>query len=185
MATYTSNLAKKKNRHRGIYSGRPYDVAGRIILPAGTVLATGDVLEFCPISENQRINGVRSYIAAGSLPTATASIGHHQLLNDDGSVVVVERKGPDGEADTKFTSPATNATAFAAAAVFSTAREVVQAGGVKLAGPIMLSMTVATGGTVGVDGVELVCGAWFDGETSTIETGGEPSNADNDYLLDV
>ena len=182
MATFESNLIKKLNRHRGIYSGRPYQIAGRIILPAGTVLAAADVLLFAPIGENQRVKKVGAYINKGALPTATASIGHHQLLVD-GQPAVVERLGPLGEADSKYTSPATNTTAYAAAAVFSTAREVVVPGGLALAGPANLSMTVGTGGTVGVDGVEIVCFAEFEGETSPKDTAGDTWNADQSYLL--
>jgi hypothetical protein len=183
MATFESNLIKKLNRHRGIYSGRPYQIAGRIILPAGTVLATSDVLLFAPIGENQRVKKVGAYINKGSLPTATASIGFHQILVD-GEPAVVERLGVYGDDDTKYESPATNTTAFASAAVFSTAREVIVTGGLALAGPVNLSMTVGTGGTVGVDGVELVCYAEFDGETSERDTLGDTWNADQSYLLD-
>jgi hypothetical protein len=183
MATIESNLVKKLNRHRGIYSGRPYNVKGRIRLEAGTVLTTGDVLMMVPIGENQRINKVISYIT-GLLPTATVSIGYHQMLDGSGDPVVVERLGVFGDADTKFESPATNTTAFAAAAVLSTAREVIVPGGGKLAGPVILSATVATGGTVGAGGVEIYIGAEFDGETSPIETGGGTYADSQAYLLD-
>ena len=183
MATFESNLIKKLNRHRGIYSGRPYEIAGRIILPAGTVLASTDVLLFAPIGENQRVKKVGAYINKGALPTATGSIGYHQMLKN-GQPVVVNRMGDFGDADTKFTSPATDTDAYASAAVFSTAREVVVPDGLALAGPVNLSMTVGTGGTVGVDGVEIVCYAVFDGETSPVETGGDVWNADQGYLLD-
>lgn len=182
MATFDSNLMLKKNRHRGLYSGKPYDVVGRIELAEGTVLATGDILRFVPVGENQRVNKVRAYII-GLLPTATASIGWQQMLDADGDPVVVQRQGPFGDADTMFTSPATDDDAFAAAAVFSTAREVLQTTAIKLAGPIDLSMTVVTGGTVGAGGVEIFCGLELDGETSTVETGGETYDEDNSYLL--
>lgn len=182
MATYDSNLMLKKNRHRGIYSGKPYDVVGRIELAEGTVLEVGDILRFAPVGENQRVNKVRSYII-GLLPTAAAEIGYQQMLDRNGDPVVVQRQGPFGDADTMFESPVTDDDAFAAAAVFSTAREVLQATAVKLAGPVDLSMTVTTGGTVGVGGVEIFCGLELDGETSTVETGGETYDADQGYLL--
>ncbi len=181
MATFSSNLVAKQTRHRGIYSGQQYDVTGRIILAEGTVLATNDILLFVPIGENQRINKVKSYII-GSLPTATATIGYAQILGADGQPVQVDRLGPLGDADSKFISPASDLDAYATAAVFSTAREVVVPGGGKLPGPVYLAAQVATGGTVGAGGVEIHVGAFFDGETSLRDVT-DPYGYSNGYLI--
>lgn len=183
MAVYESNLVKKLNRHRGIHSGKEYDITGRIILEEGTVLESGDVLLMAPIGENQRINSVHAFII-GSLPTAAVSIGYAQIVDDNGDPVVVERIGPFGGDDMTFESPEDDLDAYASAAVLSTGREVLQTGGDKLPGPVYLAAEVTTGGTVGAGGVEIHIGAKFDGETSLIETGGETYAAKQDYLLD-
>lgn len=184
MATIESNLVKKLNRHRGIYSGRPYNVKGRIRLEEGATLTAGDILLFVPIGENQRVNKVMSYIT-GLLPTATGTIGYAQMTRN-GEPVVVERLGVFGDEDTRFESPASDTDAYAPAAVFSTAREVIVTGAannIKLPGPVILCMEVGVGGTVGAGGVEIYCGAEFDGETSPVETGGGTYAEDQSYLL--
>lgn len=181
MATLNSPLIGKRTKHRGIYAGQPYQIVGRISLPEGTVLATNDVLQFAPIGENQRVNKVKAYIV-GSLPSAAVSIGIAQILGPDGQPLKVQRIGPFGDSEHTFTSPATDLDLFASAAVLSTAREVVVAGGGKLAGPAYLAAEVTTGGTVGAGGVEIYVGAEFDGEKAPAGT--ESSYAgDNDYLL--
>ena len=184
MAEYRSNLVAKRMPHRGIYSGKPYEVAGRIFLPAGTVLAIGDVLKFVPIGENQRVKEVTT-LAVGNIGAAAGSIGFHQILDSAGNPVKVERHGPSKyvpAADT-FTSPATNATAFAAAGALAGYKRTQVTGSVaKLAGPVHLSVTITTGATLAAD-TELFVGAMFDGETSAIEIVDPYIN--NDYLLDV
>lgn len=185
MATFESNLVKKLNRHRGIYSGRPYNVKGRIRLEEGAVLTTGDILLMAPIGENQRINKVISYIT-GLLPTAAVSIGYAQLLGNDGEPVVIERMGVFGDDETRFESPESDLDAFAPGAVLSTAREVIVTGATnnrKLPGPIILAAEVTAGGTVGAGGVEIYIGAEFDGETSPRETGGSTWYDKQGYLL--
>ena len=184
MAEYRSNLVAKRMPHRGIYSGKPYEVAGRIFLPAGTVLAIGDVLKFVPIGENQRVKEVTT-LAVGNIGAAAGSLGFHQILDSAGNPVKVERRGPSKyvpAADT-FTSPATNATAFAAAGALAGYKRTQVTGSVaKLAGPVHLSVTITTGATLAAD-TELFVGAMFDGETSTTEIVDPYIN--NDYLLDV
>ena len=184
MAEYRSNLVAKRMPHRGIYSGKPYEVAGRIFLPAGTVLAIGDVLKFVLIGENQRVKEVTT-LAVGNIGAAAGSIGFHQILDSAGNPVKVERHGPSKyvpAADT-FTSPATNATAFAAAGALAGYKRTQVTGNVgKLAGPVHLSVTITTGATLAAD-TELFVGAMFDGETSTVEIVDPYIN--NDYLLDV
>ena len=183
MATFESNLVKKLNRHRGIYSGRPYNVKGRIVLEEGAVLEANDVLLMAPIGENQRVNKVMSYIH-GLLPTAQVSIGYAQILGLDGEPVVVERIGVFGGDETKFESPEDDLDAFAAAAVLSTGREVVVAGSQPLPGPVYLAAEVTVGGTVGAGGAEIYIGAEFDGETNPRETPGVTWYEKQDYLLD-
>ena len=184
MAEYRSNLVAKRMPHRGIYSGKPYEVAGRIFLPAGTVLAIGDVLKFVPIGENQRVKEVTT-LAVDNIGAAAGSIGFHQILYSAGKPAKVERHGPSKyvpAADT-FTSPATNATAFAAAGALAGYKRTQVTGNVgKLAGPVHLSVTITTGVTLAAD-TELFVGAMFDGETSTVEIADPYIN--NDYLLDV
>ena len=150
MATHSSALISKRTKHRGLYTGQEYTVEGVITLPAGTVLATNDVLKFLPLGENQVVTKVWAYVV-GSLPTAAVSIGYAQRLRN-GVAEVTERTGPFGASATKFTSPASDLTAFAAAAVLSTAREVD------------LAANVTTGGTVGVGGAEIHIGAVIIGE---------------------
>lgn len=185
MATLESNLVKKLNRHRGIYSGRPYNVKGRIRLEEGATLTTGDILLMAPIGENQRINKVMSYIT-GLLPTAAVTIGYAQILDANGDPVIVERMGVFGGDDTRFESPVSDLDAYAPAAVLSTAREVIVTGAAnnaKLPGPVFLAAEVTTGGTVGAGGVEIYIGAEFDGETSPVETGGGTYAENQGYLL--
>ena len=162
MATHSSALISKRTKHRGLYTGQEYTVEGVITLPAGTVLATNDVLKFLPLGENQVVTKVWAYVV-GSLPTAAVSIGYAQRLRN-GVAEVTERTGPFGASATKFTSPASDLTAFAAAAVLSTAREVVDTSVAKLAGPVDLAANVTTGGTVGVGGAEIHIGAVIIGE---------------------
>lgn len=185
MATYESNLVKKLNRHRGIYSGRPYNVEGRIILAEGTVLTTDDIFHMVPIGENQRVNKVKAYIIGDAGATAV-SIGYAQMLDANGDPVVVERLGVFGDEDTKFESPVSDLDAYAPAAVLSTAREVIVTGAAnnaKLPGPVYLACAVTTGGTVGTGGVEIHIGAEFDGETSLRDTLGDTYAANQGYLL--
>lgn len=181
MAIYTSNLVKKETRHRGLYSGKPYEVEGRIFLPSGTVLTTADDLLFVPVGENQIIKRVWLTVN-GDTSTAAGSIGRFQILDEAGNPVVVERKGPDGEADTKFTSPATDDDLYRAAGQLDGHTETIIAVVEKLAGPVNVGIAITTGATVGAD-TEMFLGVEFAGETSTVETPGDAANADNDYLL--
>ncbi len=145
MATYKSKLTI---RNRGIYEGQPQTVGGVIKLRAGTVLAAGDVLEFGEIGENQKVQSV----AASGIGTGatTVSIGSGQLLGKDGTPLTVYRKGKAATGNA-FTSPATNNTAFASAAILTTARSVVNTDASKLAGPVKLIAVVGTGATLASD----------------------------------
>lgn len=183
MAEYRSNLVAKRMKHRGIYSGKPYEVAGRIFLPAGTVLAANDVLRFVPIGENQRVKEV-TVLTIGTAGSAAGRVGYHQILGRDGQPLKVQRNGNSVYAPTAstFTSPETDDDAFAAAAALAGYRRVqVTAAMPKLAGPVDLSLTVTTGQTLATD-LEIFVGAMFDGETSVTEIA-DPY-IDNSYLLD-
>lgn len=185
MATvYKSNLVKKLHRHRGIYSGQPYEVAGRIFLKAGTVLGVGDDLLGVPVGENQRVKEV-TLLVIGDTSTAAGEIGYFQLLDKAGNPVKVQRRGPDAQAPASdtFTSPATSSAAYKAAGQLDgyVRQQVTGAAVAKLPGPVNIGVRITTGATVGAD-TEVFIGAVFDGETSTVETGGDPS-VDNSYLL--
>ena len=180
MAELKSNLYAKRARHRAIYEGQEYDVVGRIFLPAGTVLTIGDKLLALPLGENQVVTKVKAY-AVGATGAAAVSLGYFQALDRNGDPAVVERRGPLSD-EGKFTSPADNATAFAPAAVLSTARQVVVTPTSKLAGPVIMGAAVTTGATLAGD-VEIFIGATIDGEQNP-DTLVEPfGDDDNTYLL--
>lgn len=182
MATYESNLVKKKNRHRGIYSGKPYEIAGRIALPNATALTTDDDLLFVPVGENQVIKRV-TLLVVGDTSTIAGSIGRFQMLDDNGDPVVIRRRGPQSEAEDTFTSPATSDALYRAAGQLDGYTETIIATPEKLAGPVNIGIAITTGGTIAAD-TEMFLGVQFDGETSELEVVGD-SNPDNDYLLDV
>lgn len=183
MAIYTSNLVKKLHRHRGIYSGKDYDVAGRVFLPEGTVLTTADDLLFVPVGENQAIEKV-TLLVLGDTSTIAGSIGTFQMLDANGDPVVVRRRGPSSyapAADT-FTSPATVADALRAAGQLDGYTETIIAAAAKLTGPTNVGIRITTGGTIAAD-TELFLAVYFNGETSTNElTVDYPPRTD--YLLD-
>ena len=181
MATYESNLVKKKTRHRGIYSGKPYEIAGRIELASGTALTTDDDLLFVPVGENQVIKRV-TLLVVGDTSTIAGSIGRFQMVDGNGDPVVVRRRGPNSEAEDIFTSPATDEDLYRAAGQLDGYTETIIATPEKLTGPVNVGIAITTGGTVAAD-TEMFLGVQFDGETSTVEVGG--TAGDNDYLLDV
>lgn len=182
MATFNSNLVNKRHRHRGIYSGKDYNVAGRIFLAEGTALAEDDDLLFVPVGENQAIERV-TLLVLGDTSTIAGSIGTFQILDGAGNPVVVNRQGSSSYAPegTKFTSPATDADALRAAGQLDGFSEVIVAAPVKLAGPVNVGIRITTGGTIAAD-TELFLAAYFDGETSTREVGGAYPQS-TDYLL--
>lgn len=182
MTDYKSNLVSKKNRHRGLYEGQDYDVAGRVFLPSGTVLDAADNLLMVPVGENQVIHKV-TLLVLGDTSTAAGSIGYFQILDSNGDPVVVERNGPNGEAASKFTSPTSDPDAFVAAGQLDGYTENIIAAPAKLAGPVNVGIDITTGATVGAD-TEIFLGVYFKGETSTNEVTDPFPNDDNDYLLD-
>jgi hypothetical protein len=185
MAIYTSNLVKKLHRHRGIYSGKDYDVAGRIFLAEDTVLTTADDLLFVPVGENQVITKV-TLLVVGDTSTIAGSIGTFQILDTNGDPVVVRRRGPNSNylpAGNDFPSPATSAASLKAAGQLDGYTETIIAAPTKLTGPTNVGIRITTGGTIAAD-TELFLAVYFDGETSTQEvTGGYPAGP-LDYLLD-
>lgn len=181
MATiYNSNLVAKKHRHRGIYSGMDYNVAGRIFLPEGTVLATGDDLLFVPVGENQNIHKI-TLLVSGDTDVAAGEFGRFQIVDSNGDPVVVERIGPFGDSDTMFESPSTDSDHYHAAAQLDGYAEYVIAAVEKLAGPVNVGIRITTGATVGAD-TEMFLAVYIKGETSELDTVG--GGTDNDYLLD-
>lgn len=187
MATFESNLIRKRHRHRGIYSGKPYEVAGRIFLPEGTVLVADDILLAVPVGENQRVKEV-TVLTVGDADVAAGSVGYWQMLDAEGEPVVVRRRGPDrfAPAAENFTSPATDEDAFAPAAVLNGYRRVQVASAAmdKLAGPVNVGVEITTGGTVAED-TEIFIGVMFDGETHPKDGVGRTDylGYGNDYLL--
>ena len=180
MAEYRSNLIAKRMRHRGIYEGMPYEVAGRIAIPEGTVLAADDILLAVPVGENQRVKEV-TVLGVGDLGAAAGTVGYWQILDSAGNPVVVDRRGPLGEEDTRYESPDTDEDAFATAAALNGYRRVQVTGNLgKLSGPVYVGVEITTGGTAAEDS-EVFIGVMFDGETSTLEIA-EPYG-DNEYLL--
>lgn len=181
MATYKSRLMAQGVKHRGLYSGQEYTIEGVVKLPSGTVLTASDVLKLFPIGENQVVTKVWAY-SVGNTGATEVSIGYGQRLGRDGNPEVVYRYGPLAGNEGKFTSPATNATAFAAAAALSTARQVTDTSAEKLAGPVDLIATVTTGATLAQD-VEIHIGATIIGELADREFEDPYFGYKNNYLL--
>jgi hypothetical protein len=175
MTIYNSNLVTKRTRHRGMYEGQDYDVAGRIFLANGTALVAADDLLFVPVGENQVIHKI-SLLVLGDTSTIAGSIGTFQILGPDGNPVVVERRGPLGASNTKYTSPATSAASLKAAGQLDGYTETVLATPTKLAGPTNVGIRITTGGTIAAD-TEMFLSVYFKGETGTNELLAEYPNA--------
>lgn len=166
MALYNSNLVTKRNRHRGMYEGQDYNVAGRIYLASGTALTTSDDLLFVPVGENQAIHKI-SLLVLGDTSTIAGSIGTFQILGPDGvTPVTVERLGPLGPTSSKYTSPATSAASLRAAGQLDGYTETVLATPAKLAGPTNVGIRITTGGTIAAN-TEMFLTVYFKGETGT------------------
>lgn len=150
MTVYKSELTSNGVLNRVSFAQCEKEYQGRVRIKAGTVLAIGDDLLGVPVAENQVITKV-AVLVLGDLGAAEGSVGRFRILDENGSPVVVERKGPAGPADTKFTSPATSAAAYAAAQPLAGYQEDVQATPAKLAGPANVGIRVTTGGTAAVD----------------------------------
>lgn len=175
MALYRSNLVLKKNRHRGLYEGKPQIVSGRLFLANGTALTTADDLLMVPVGENLAIKEIR-LLVLGDTSTIAGSIGTFQILNKAGQPVVVERLGPLGPASSKFTSPATSAASLRAAGQLDGYTETVLATPAKLAGPVNVGIRITTGGTIAAD-TEIFLEVEFEGETGTKQVTAEYPNS--------
>lgn len=167
MTIYNSNLVTKRGRHRGMYEGVDYNVAGRVALDSGTVLTTADDFLFVPVGENQVIHKI-SLLVLGDTSTIAGSIGTFQILGPDGLPAVVERLGPLGPTSSKYTSPATSAASLRAAGQLDGYTETVLATPAKLAGPTNVGIRITTGGTVAA-ATEMFLTVYFKGETGTNE----------------
>lgn len=178
---YNSNLVSKLSRNRGFYAGKDDNVAGRIFLANGTALTTSDDLLFVPVGENQVIHKI-SLLVLGDTSTIAGSIGTFQILDSNGNVVTVQRNGPNGDASSKFASPATSAAALKAAGQLDGYTETVLATPAKLAGPTNVGIRITTGGTIAAD-TEMFLTVYFKGESSTNDVVGTGGNVDNSYLL--
>lgn len=174
MTIYNSNLVTRRNRHRGLYEGKDYSVAGRIFLPTGTVLVAADDLLFVPVGENLAIKKI-ALLTIGATGAAAGSVGTFQILDKAGNPVVVERVGPAGDASTKFTSPATSAASLKAAGDLDGYSETIIPAPTKLAGPTNVGIRITTGATLAED-VEMFLTVYFAGETSTQEVLAEYPN---------
>lgn len=186
MATFKSNLAKKKTLQRALYDGQEYSVTGILKLPVGTVLTAADTLEFVPVGENQVIHKIGIMGLGSDLATADFFCGRTQILDSQGNAKTVERRGPNGESNTKFTSPAADPDRYiAVAAVASGYVEAEPAVIEKTPGPTMVSLTVDTGDTITVE-AEIHVTVWLKGEhdTNVVDPDYLQSYADNSYLLD-
>ena len=185
MAIFKSNLAKKKTLQRALYDGQEYSVTGIIKLPSGTVLTAADTLEFVPVGENQVIHKIGVMGLGTDLATADFFVGRTQILDSQDNPKTVERRGPNGEAGTKFESPTADpdryiATAAVAAGYVEAEPAVIE----KTPGPTMVSLTVDTGDTLTAD-AELHVTVWLKGEHNTDAVNAEylQSYADNGYLI--
>lgn len=183
MAIFSSNLVRKKTRNRGLYAGIDNTRSGRIFLAAGTVLTAGDDLLFMPLGENLTVKKV-TILAVGNIGAVAGSVGRFQMLDSAGNPVTVERMGPYGEAEYTFTSPATDATAYKAAAALAGYTEQIVAAAVKELGPVHVGIRITTGGTIAAD-TELFLGTMFAGETSTTDVNADyiQGYSDNGYLI--
>lgn len=181
MATRNSNLVEKKTRHRAMEAGKPHTVTGHMFFEAGDVLATNDVLRMVPIGENQAILSV-SVLAIGDTSTMAGSVGRFQILDSAGDPVIVERRGPSGEAATKYTSPATDGDLYAASAQLDGYAISNQATPAKLAGPADVGILITTGATFGAD-TDLFVSVTIQGEIPTEGEQVDGGNGDHGYLI--
>jgi len=183
MAVYKSNMVKKATRNRSLYEGKDETRSGRIFLAAGTVLAAGDDLLFLPVGENQYVKKV-TLLVDGDTGAVAGSIGRFQMLDSAGEPVVVRRRGPFGDAEHTFTSPATEPAAYKAADQLDGYTEQIVAAPVAEEGPVYVGIRITTGGTIAAD-TELFLGAMIPGEISEEEVNADyiQGYTDNDYLL--
>lgn len=175
MPTTNSNLVTRRTRNRATHEGVEYKISGRILVPNGTVVTTSNDFLFVPVGENQVIKKV-TLLVLGDSSTIAGSIGTFQQLDNAGAVVVIERKGPNGETSTKYTSPATSAAALRAAGQLDGYTETVLATPARLAGPTNVGIRITTGGTFAAE-TEMILEVTLVGDHGTIDVeSGYPSS---------
>lgn len=54
MATFETNLQRKRNKHRGVYGGKEQTVTGLLRVADGSSIALADVIHAVPLGENTR-----------------------------------------------------------------------------------------------------------------------------------
>lgn len=167
MATLSSRLVQKKNRHRGVYSGKEQSVTGTIVVAAGASIATTDLIRLVPLGENVRPVRIllTSTPISGTpvLTNPTFNIGVEALMSVD-----FVRLNQDA-----FPPLTTDADALSAALVIPANDEVVDvdiprpvADSVSKYGPYTVTATPAGAGAFSVAGgdIELSLTVVFIGE---------------------
>lgn len=166
MATFETNLVKKKNKVRGTHAGVAHQATGVLRVKAGGSIALADLIRFIPAGENVR--PVRIILSANPvsgtpvLTNATFNIG--VAPNGTGF------KRPDG---TEYPAPATDADQLAAAValnadnmaqIIEVARPVADS--VSKYGPFFVTATPAGAGAFSVSGgdIDLALTIEFRGE---------------------
>jgi len=167
MTIYNSNLVTRRTRYRATEEGVEKKISGRILVPNGTVVTTSDDFLFVPVGENQVIKKV-TLLVLGDSSTIAGSIGTFRILDSAGKAVVVERKGPNGESSTQYTSPATSAASLRSAGQLDGYTETVLATPARLAGPTNVGIRITTGGTFGAE-TEMIVEVTLVGDHGTID----------------
>lgn len=171
MATFTSRLVQKKNRNRGVYSGKEQSVTGTIILASGASIATTDLIQLVPLGENVRPTRL--------LLKSTTISGNPALTNPTFNIGVAPLSAsnftrPDG---TVYAPLTVSATVLSAGLVIPANDVIVDidiprpvADSVANYGPYLVTATPAGAGAFSVAGgsIELALTVIFEGEISTV-----------------
>lgn len=169
MATLNSRLVLKKNRHRGLYSGKEQSVTGSIIVSDGDSIATTDLIRLVPLGENVRPHRIllMSTPVAGTpvLTNPTFNIGVAALMTGNFA-------RPNGD---EFTPPTTSASVLSAGLVIPANDEIIDidiprpvADSVSKYGPYVVTATPAGAGAFSVAGgdIELSLTVVYNGEVN-------------------
>lgn len=155
MATYSSDLSNKGIRFRGRHDGQINSVTGRITIPSGVTLTAGDVLKVANFGERTGVLSitVRASGDHGLDANNTADIGALQLVDGNGTAIVVDNKTGSVEGTDKFTSPATSAAYFSNDVALPQTGAILRVAADELvnvdpvAGPYCLGLTIVSAGT--------------------------------------
>lgn len=171
MATLKSRLVQKKNRHRGVYSGKEQSVTGTIILRSGGSIATTDLIQLVPLGENVRPHRIllMSTPIAGNpvLTNPTFNIGVAPLMTSNFA-------RPNGDV---FPPAATSASVLSAGLVIPANDMIVDidiprpvADSVSKYGPYLVTATPAGAGAFSVAGgdIELSLTVVYNGEDTQV-----------------